>query len=366
MLALTGIVVALMFMMVQFSSSAYSPRLVQWIARDRLLWHALGVFTATFLYSIAAVAWLDRNQSNYVPFFSGWLVIALLLASVGMFIALMDRISMLQIHNMLTFTGDHGRNTIEKIYPPLDTRIATAKREEYADLPLTQTLAYRGRPQAIQAIDYSRLLTLSSAEGSVLEITSGVGDTVVEGTLLLKVLGGKRRVVDLTLRKAFVLGPQPTFEQDPKYAIRLLVDIAIKALSPAINDPTTAVQALDQIEDLLLRLARRRFEISAIRDSNGRLRLMLPNPTWEDFLNLALEEIRSCGATSVQVMRRMKALIADLIEALPQERKDGLLYYQKRLYGTIAKSFDDVRDKREASIGDRRGLGMPLRGRLVI
>ena len=92
MLALTGIVFSLVFVMVQFSAVAYSPRLVLWIARDRVIWHSLGVFTATFIYSMAAIAWLDRDRSARVLFFSGWLVVGLLLASVGIFIALVDRI----------------------------------------------------------------------------------------------------------------------------------------------------------------------------------------------------------------------------------------------------------------------------------
>src|SRR4029077_10319693 len=113
MLALTGIVFSLVFVMVQFSAIAYSPRLSLWIARDRVIWHSLGVFTATFIYSMAAIAWLDRDRSGTVLFFSGWLVVVLLLASVGMFIALVDRVAVLQINSMLAFTGDHGRSVIE-------------------------------------------------------------------------------------------------------------------------------------------------------------------------------------------------------------------------------------------------------------
>lgn len=93
MLAMTGVVFSLVFVMVQFSTGTYSPRLVSWIARDRVIWHSLGVFTATFLYSIAAIAWLDRNHSGKAPLFSAWLVLALLLASVGMFIALVEKIA---------------------------------------------------------------------------------------------------------------------------------------------------------------------------------------------------------------------------------------------------------------------------------
>ena len=150
-----------------------------------------------------------------------------------------------------------------------------------------------------------------------------VGDTLITGMPLLRVFGGNQLVKDETWKKSFETGPDRTFDQDPKYALRLLVDIAIKALSPAINDPTTAVQALDQIQDHLLRLGSRRLEIGTVRDSEGVLRLVVPHPTWEDFLRLGFDEIRFCGATSVQVMRRMRALINDLIAALPQERHPG-------------------------------------------
>src|SRR5215472_8026643 len=116
MMALTGIVFSLTFLMVQFSATAYSPRLVMWIARDPVLSHALGVFSATFLYAIAALSWLDRGNSRKVLFISALIVVALLLASVGMFIALIHRIGLLQINRMLLFTAQQGRKVIENLY----------------------------------------------------------------------------------------------------------------------------------------------------------------------------------------------------------------------------------------------------------
>ena len=361
MLALTGIVFSLVFVMVQFSAIAYSPRLSLWIARDRVIWHSLGVFTATFIYSMAAIAWLDRDRSGTVLFFSGWLVVVLLLASVGMFIALVERITVLQINGMLAFTGDHGRDVIEKMYPPFETPIATAEPEEFQKVFVTQSLLHAGRPRAIQALDTPTLLQMAFFSGGIVEVVSSVGDTVVEGTLLLRIHGGREKINERDLRKAFEMGAERTFDQDPKYAIRLLVDIAIKALSPAINDPTTAVQALDQIEDLLLRLGRRRLEIGAVRDNGGVLKLVIPAPTWEDFLILAFDEIRFCGAKSVQVMRRMQALASDLISALPSERHAPLRHYRERLNATIARSFENAEEQQEASIEDRQGLGGPRR-----
>ncbi len=361
MLALTGIVFALAFVMMQFSATAYSPRLVLWISRDPVIWHSIGVFNATFLYAIGAIAWVDRNGSGKVPFLSVWLIFGLLLASVALFVALIQRISLLQIHRMLSFTGDLGRQIIEKTYPRLDTPAVLPRPEEFRGLPVTQTLLHTGAPRALQAFDQPALMTLGAQSGGVVEIVSAIGDTLIEGTLVLRVLGGRQLIDNDAWKKTLEAGDERTFEQDPKYAIRLLVDIAIRALSPAINDPTTAVQALDQIQDLLLRLGSRRLEIGAVRDSNGALRLVVPYPTWEDFLRLAFDEIRFCGATSVQVMRRMKALVSDLIDALPEERHEALRSHQKRLDSTIARSFADPEEQLEAAVEDRQGLGVPRR-----
>ena len=363
MIALTGIVFSLVFVMVQFSATAYSPRLVLWMSRDPLVFHAMGVFTATFLYAISAMAWVDRQGSKQVPFFSAWLVVGLLLASVGMFVGLVHSLSRLQITSVLTFTGDFARQIIDVMYPPLEKSVALAGAGELAAMPVTQKMFYSGPPRAIQSLDVARLAELAEQVDGVMEMLSAVGDTLVASSPMLRVYGGRREIEEQDLRKAIRTGTQRTFEQDPKYSIQLLRDIAIRALSPAVNDPTTAVQALDQIEDLLLRLGRRCLEIGEVRDRSGHLRLVIPVPTWEDFLDLAFSEIRSYGRGSMQVMRRMKALLSDLIDALPDERVPALRGQQKRLDSTIAQSFPDIEDQLEASAEDREGLGATRRSR---
>jgi uncharacterized membrane protein len=359
MIALTGIVFSLSFVMVQFSATAYSPRLVLWIARDPMLSHALGMFTATFLFAIAALTGVDRGGSGKVPFVSGWVVIALLLASVAMFVALIHRMGLLQINRMLVFTGDRGRKVIAALYPASKPEAAAAGTDGLGSLPCTQTLVHHGRPRSVQAVDVPALVNLAGASGGVIEMVAAVGDSVFESMPLLHVLGAPEPIDEGKLRDQIALGGERTFEQDPKYAIRLLVDIAIKALSPAVNDPTTAVQALDQIEDLLLRLGQRHLEIGAYRDTAGKLRLVVPFPSWEDLVRLALDEICSYGATSVQVMRRMNALVTELTQAVPQERRTALKYWNGRLKATIARSFEDGEERSEAMKEDRQGLGVP-------
>jgi uncharacterized membrane protein len=359
MIALTSIVFSLIFVMIQFSAIAYSPRLVMWIARDPVMSHALGLFTATFLYAIAALAGVDRNGSGKVPFVSAWLVVGLLLASMVMFISLVQRIRLLQVNRMLIFTGDQGRQVITTIYPSEKTLAGFVQSDDFRALPRTQTLIHHGRPRSVQAVDVPALVNLAKAAGGVIEIVAAVGDTVVELTPFLQVYGAEQPIDEQKLRDGIGIGEERTFEQDPKYAIRLLVDIAIKALSPAVNDPTTAVQALDQIEDLLLRLGQRHLEVGSYRDSGGKLRLVVPFPTWDDLTRLAFDEICAYGATSVQVMRRMNALVTDLRQAVPEERRSTLKYWETRLKATIARSFPDNEERMEATREDRQGIGAP-------
>jgi uncharacterized membrane protein len=361
MLPLTGLVFSLAFVMVQFSATAYTPRLVAWLAGSGLMRHSLGVFTATFLYAVAALAWVDRGGAGKVPLVTVWLAIALLLVSVVFFVLLVERLVMLQISHVLAYAGDKGRAVIERDYAALGDG---GPERPADDLPAErQAVAHRGGPSVIQAVDVPRLVRLAEREGAVLAMAWAVGDTVVDGMPLLRVHGGTRPIAEERLRALVRLGHERTFEQDPKYAIRILVDIAIRALSPAINDPTTAVQALDQVEDLLLRLGRVDLAAGRVRGRDGRLRLVFPVPKWEDFLVLAFDEIRYCGATSIQVMRRMRALISDLKENVPPERRPALERYLERVDKGIRRAFEDADDRSDALEADRQGLGLSREGR---
>lgn len=360
MLALTGVVFSLVFLMIQFSATAYSPRLVPWIARDPFLWHSVGVFIATFIYAVAALAWLDRKPAK-VPYGSTKLELLLLLASVAMFIGLIQRVGQLQINRMLQFTGDQGRSVIDKTYQYLTESAPTTESYEFRALPVTQTMLHRAAPQAILALDSAKLVKLAKSSGGVIEIQASIGDTVTDFSPVLQVFGATGHIAERALASAIEMGNERTFEQDPKYALRLLVDIAIRALSPAINDPTTAVQALDQIQDLLMRLGRRRLEIGQFRDDAGELRLVVSYPSWEDFLSLSFDEILHYGAESVQVMRRMGALLRDLDCRLPEERRGALRYWEHRQQSSIARSFHDEEGRLAASKADSQGLGVSRR-----
>jgi uncharacterized membrane protein len=358
MIALTAIVFSLAFVMVQFSATAYSPRLVLWIARDPVLSHAMGLFSATFLYALLSIPWVDRYGLGGVPLVSEYMTFALLVASMGAFITLIERIGRLQVNQMLIFTGNQGREAIAELYASADSPVPRTLATDAPRGDVTGgTITHVGRPQVIQAIRFDALVAAAASADAVIEVLAAIGDTLVERTPLVRITG-LRPLDPRVVTGAIDAGDERTFEQDPKYAIRLLVDIAIRALSPAINDPTTAVQALDQIEDLLTHLGNRRLEIGSFADTSGRVRLVVPFPTWEDYLRLSLDEIRMYGAQSIQVMRRMRALLASLSEVVPSQRLPAVRRWERRLEESIAQSFTNAEERRDAWVEDRQGLGI--------
>src|SRR5262249_23044193 len=117
MLALTGVVFALAFVMIQFASTAYSPRLVLWVSRDPAIWHCLGIFTATFVYALTALIWVDRAGSRYVRIVSSWIVVVLLVASLLALALLVQRLAMIQVAGVMRSVGDKGRRVVFELYP---------------------------------------------------------------------------------------------------------------------------------------------------------------------------------------------------------------------------------------------------------
>jgi uncharacterized membrane protein len=368
MMALTGIVFAMAFVMVQFNAVAYSPRLALWFARDRTLFHALGIFAATFIYALFALAWVDRGGSGTVPLFSCLLVGILLIVSMLLFSQLVQKLSDLQITRVLQMVGDRGRKVIESMFnhsehEKVGKTKPSNKSLDTAELgAITQTVRYSGEPRSIAKFNVQALVSQAQRANAVIVMTCAVGDTLVDDTKLLQVHAATGRLSQEALLRSVHLSRERTFEQDPKYPIRLLVDIAIKALSAAINDPTTAVQTIDQIEDLLHRLGRCNLDVGYATDASGAVRLILPMPTWEDYLTLAFDEIRQYGASSVQVMRRLRAALVSLADSLSSaERVSAVKRYLEHLDQIVAHSPLDAQDRLMAQLEDPQGLGLSRR-----
>jgi uncharacterized membrane protein len=365
MMALTAIVFSLAFVFVQFGSSAYSPRLVSLFTRDRVVTHSLGIFTGTFLFALVGLMLLTPDRPPLMTWAVAVVSMIWLLASVALFILLIRRINTLTISNVLHMVGERGRRVIEEMYPPLDSYPLTPGQGDVtapqspAPLPsVTQTLRYLGGPAVVIELHIQELVELARRADAVIEIAYAVGDVVMDGSDVLYVRAGREKISETALQQAIALGFERTIEQDPKYALRLLVDVGIKALSPAVNDPTTAVMALNEIADLVGRIGRRRLDVGYAQDESGALRLVYPTPTWADFLSLAIDEIRFYGANSYQVMRRLRAMLADLEQIVPAERRTALRPQVNRMEEAIERTFEDTSDMLEARQTDRQGIGL--------
>jgi uncharacterized membrane protein len=159
------------------------------------------------------------------------------------------------------------------------------------------------------------------------------------------------------LRAQVAFGPERTIEQDSTFAFRVIVDEAIKALSNAINDPTTAVLAIDQLHRLLRSVGRRHLHDDALFDADGTLRAIVPTPNWDDFVQLTCREIRLYGAENFQVARRLRAMIENLVLVLSESRRPALRCELNLLDRTLEKLHELPEDLALARQPDLQGLG---------
>jgi uncharacterized membrane protein len=292
------------------------------------------------------------------------LVIFLVIASVMALALLVQRLAALQVSGVIAFIGRRGRHVIAEMYPAVVTADSDKAAVENSpgspalNLPAAQVVFHSGDPMAIAEYDAQALVRLAQQASGVIVMPLAVGDTVIAGDAILTVYSTQPPLPETIVRQTVKLEHQRTFDQDPKYALRLLVDIAIKALSPAVNDPTTAVQALDEIEDLLRRIGTRHLEIGRVADERGILRLIFPASTWKDFLSLAFDEIRFYGATSLQVMRRLRTALYDIERVVPATRQKAVRDYIDHLNFTVEHSINDTEDQTTALQQDRQGVGL--------
>jgi uncharacterized membrane protein len=248
----------------------------------------------------------------------------------------------------------HAARAIREAYPfPLREGPSPAVTELP---PITAMVRHEGRPGVVSALDRARLVRAATAGGAVIEVRFGIGGYVSAGADLFAIRGAAGEVDRVELAKGVILAEERTITQDPAFALRAIVDIALRALSPAVNDPTTAVQALDGIDALLMELAARDLERGRITGEDGALRVIYPNMVWEDLLDLSLTEIRHYGAETPQIARRLRALLLGLAEQAPAARRRGLDDHLARLDAAVRAGYSDAAERAYAEMPDHLGI----------
>ena len=357
MAALTGFVVTVTVLVVQMATSTFSARYMRLWYRDRMLKVLLALLVGTLAYSFTL---LRRIETSFVPDLgvsvAGFLVVADLL----LFVVFLDRfLHRLRPVAVAAFVAsyvhrDFGRYATALTAPDVFTGVLEPAGEQPA------LVVRSARPGAIQGLDVRGLARWAREHRCLVVLCRRVGDFVPAGATLIETYGGGasgRRAED-RLRNMIVLGDERTIEQDPAFAIRIMVDIADKALSPAINDPTTAVQALDHLSDVLRLIGTTDLSRSRWRaDHAVGTGLVIPARGWEDYLTLGVTEIREYGSTSIQVMRRLRAMLEELRDEVRAEHRPAVEEELARLQTTVMRTFAGSVDLDRANTADPQGIG---------
>jgi len=355
MLTFIVFVFSILLLAVQLASAQLTPRIIATFYRNRVLKFSLTVFVFTFTYTLGVLSRIDES----VPQISLWLGVYSSLACIGVFLYMIDHVGKsLRPVSVLTRVGSAGQAVIQDVYPrPVEgtqdtpTNVTLVPEDEPS-----RTVATR-RTGVVLAFDVGGLAALARRADCLIEFVPQVGDFMTTGDPLFRLYRGGEAIADHQLHQAVAIGPERTMEQDPEFAFRIIVDIAAKALSPAINDPTTAVLALDQIHRLLREVAKCQLDTGRVHDDAGRLRLVYRTPDWEDFVGLAVTEIRQFGRDSIQIARRMRAMLENLIEVVPPQRAAPLRVELELLRRGVERDFRDPEDRIRAASADSLGVG---------
>jgi len=361
MITFTGFVFSILLLAVQFGSSQFSPRMLRRFLRDPTTKIALGLFMATFIYALLVLRTIgEAGDESFVPNNSISVALLMLLASMIVFLRLISRTTQgLRVAGVLSELGRDGAKLIDRVYREMSDGPDAPPGEPDRALDDGQVVAHPGQPGVLQSIDERGLVKTAREAGCVIELVPPIGDLLVPGSPLFRVRGGRTAIPERSLTDSIAVGDERTMRQDPAFVFRLLADISSKALSPGVNDPTTSAQALDQIELLLRMLAGRRLTPGELRDETGAVRLAYPAPSWEDFLSIALDETRLFGSGSIQVSRRMRALLEDLHAAVPPHRRPAIEAQMALLEDSVGSGYTDPGERRIATARDRQGIGSP-------
>jgi uncharacterized membrane protein len=339
----------------QVASGQLTPRIIATVlVRNDVVRYTTGLFIFTLLFAVSANNRMQGTVFQLVMFVAAGLGVFCFAA----FLYLIDYAArLLRPISILSRVGQAGLKVIESVYPEptLGANRSDAPRHELGEPG--RVIPHGGTSEIVLAANLRKLIAQARRSNGVIEFVPQVGDFIATDEPLFKLYGGAASLDADDLRSAVAFGLERTMEQDPTFAYRIVVDIALKALSPAINDPTTAVIAIDQLHRLLRQAGNRNLRTDEILAKSGQLLVLFRTPNWEDFVHLAFTEIRQCGAQNMQIARRLRAMIDNLIETLPKHRHAVLLGELKLLDRDVERHFVHPEDRALARLGDSQGLG---------
>lgn len=344
---------------IAFATGLYSPRLAaRLINRPIVTWSASLLVAVLVCAGVSALVIVvgDEDEVGVLPL--GISAILFAISFLGFVAVNVDMTRTHRISNVVGATARDSLRQVERLYPlPIaDAAAAATRRERPTGEPDQVVSAADGGFGVLLGFFAPWLVPVARMHGATIVIVPAVGDFVEPGTPLFHIFGAER-IRERTLLAGIRLGEARTVEQDPLFGMRLLVDVAVRALSPALNDPYTAVQALDRIAQVLAVLGTRDLGEGSRADHGGTIRLWYATPDWSDYVLLAFTEIRAFGAKTMPVARRLRAVLLDLHAALPPARQAALEVQLHLLDDAVARCFPNATERQQAMTPDRQGIG---------
>ncbi|TDU82276.1 putative membrane protein [Kribbella voronezhensis] len=310
LLTLMTLILTIMTLAVQLAMQQFSPRIVPTLLRDRGNKLSMGLFGGAAAYAFVAARGVD-DEKGRVPGLTvliGYLLMLLSLAVLVLYISRSGRA--LRASGLIELVGGNLRREVAK-FPPLAG----------TDAPAADNVVRSEDPGVVVQVDEHRLVELAQQADVELELVPMMGDFVPLDGPLVRVRGTGAAVDHDRIRRSILLGSERTHHNDPAFALTKLVEIALRSMG---SDPTTAIQAVDRIEDGLRQLARRELPDGRYRDATGKVRLIERTLDWDGYVRLGLEEIQRAGVETPKITRRVRSALQNLIAVAPEERRTAL------------------------------------------
>ncbi|WP_407840275.1 DUF2254 family protein [Streptomyces sp. DSM 116496] len=318
-ISLVSIIYSMLFLVIQFSATTFTPRLGLF-RDDPIVWRTFAFTVGVFVFCITSGLAVGARRATVSTLVPGAAMVLTLVALALMRSLQTGAFRSIQLGHSLTAIAARAHRLFDDLYVRPYAPGTSPDPDPGPDPAAgTTTVLWSGPAVVIQQIDVRTLVGAARERDCSIAFLLPPGTTVSRGMTLAEVTGGD--VPEAVLRGALETGVERTFDQDPDLPFRLLADIALRALSPAVNDPATAVESLDRIEDLLNRLVGRELSIGHFTDGSGRLRVTVPVPDWERYLRTAVDDVLYAATGSPMALRRMHDLLAGLAERAPESRR---------------------------------------------
>ena len=358
MAALTGFVVTVTVLVAQMALGTFSARFMRVWYRDPILKALLAILIGTLAISFLL---LRRAESNFVPNLSVSTAGALVLLSLVLFTVFLGG----YLHQLRPVAvAGLGAYYVQRELKRLAVAVADAPdvfEGPFEPEGQEPTLVVRSaKADAIQTVGVKKLVGWARQHDCVLVLECRVGDFVPTSATLITAYGGQPGTArdEEKLRGMVAFGSERTIEEDPAFAMRIIVDVGVKALSAAINDPTTAVQVLSQLGEVLRMIGTTDLDRSRWPGNGAPPRgLVMPMRSWEEYLALGVTEIREYGASPIQVVRRLRAMLEELRRQVPAWRRAAVEEELTRIDAAVTEAWGQSVDLDLARIADPQGIG---------